>query len=78
MWGFSIIDRKHIDKSLAKLEKQQQELITIYTPVDIIYLKGTEVTSESGRIILNFDTRIQAINFVEQMTADMANGYDYE
>ena len=74
----SVVTQARMDRHFARIEAQQCELITVYTSIDIIYLEGTTVTTETGRIWLTFNTRIQAINFVEQLTADIANGYDYE
>ena len=44
----SAANQNRINTHFVKLEAQQSEVITIYTPIDIIYLEGNKVTTETG------------------------------
>lgn len=46
---------------------------TIYTPKDIYYLKWNRITSETGNVDRQFSHRGQALDYIEQRTADDCN-----
>lgn len=57
-------------------ETRQGEYITVYTPIDIIYadLYNLQIYYEVSNDIHNFTDRKQLIDFLEQQSADQAQG----
>lgn len=49
------------------------ELITVYTSEDILYLQGTRITSESGRLDVTYSARNTAVEMLAQFSADQSN-----
>ena len=62
-----------VSKGIKVTCPHDDELITVYTSQDILYLKGRTITSESGNVNATFPARNIALEVLAQMSADQSN-----
>jgi hypothetical protein len=62
----------YIFLSLQIKELKKPELITMYTVEDTYYLKDTRVWNSSEEVDETFGTRIEAINYFENISASIS------
>lgn len=62
-----------VSKGIKVKCPHDDELITVYTSQDILFLKGNTITSESGNVNATFPARNIALEVLAQMSADQSN-----
>jgi hypothetical protein len=62
-----------IGRGLFSSIEKNKETITVYTQQDIYFLEGTRLTTESGNRFWDTGNRQEALEILEQWTADDAN-----
>lgn len=64
-----------VSKGIKVTCPHDDELITVYTSQDILFLKGNTITSESGNVNATFPARNIALEVLAQMSADQSNPF---
>lgn len=64
---------ERVEKGIKVKCPHGEDLITVYTSEDILYLQGSTITSESGRVNATFPARNTALEVLAQLSADQSN-----
>lgn len=65
---------------LLEMRKEYQSMVTVYTPKNIYYLTGRDISDENGNLGAGFEftTKNHALSWLEEMTANDSRAIIYE